>query len=92
MGYQIIKQPNDKFAVFSSYTDTVIVWDADESDIVDFFGERAAKQARETAEQILVDVKAGDAEHAYSQFAITWDEALETDREHGGEAWQKWAS
>lgn len=30
MGNQIIKQPNGLFAIFSSITDTIIVWDASE--------------------------------------------------------------
>ena len=92
MGYQIIKQPDGRFALFSSYTETIIATNAAESDIIDFFGEQAAKHAREVATQDLNDVKADDPERAYAQFVMTWDQALAADREHGGETWRDFAT
>jgi hypothetical protein len=31
-----------------------------------------------------------DARSVYYQFAMTWDDALRLDREHGGEVWREW--
>ncbi len=87
MGNQIIRQPSGKYAIFCTNTDTVIVWDADEGEIVDWFAERAAEDARRTAGILIGHVTAGTPEKAYYQFAMTWDEALRQDREHGGTAW-----
>lgn len=85
MGYQIIKQPSSKFAIFDSVTDTIIAWDATETEIVEWFAERAAERAREDARRNIEHVAAGNPRKAYYQFAMTWEEALAEDRKHGGE-------
>lgn len=87
MGYQIIKQPDDLYAVFCSHTDTIVVWNASDEDIVDWFAEIAAERAREDARRILAHVAVGQPERAYHQFAMSWEEALEEDRDHEGEVW-----
>lgn len=86
MGYQIIRQPSSKFAIFSSITDTIIVWDATEDEIVEYFAEQAAERAREDARRNIAHVAAGNPSKAYYQFAMTWEEALAKDRKHGGNA------
>ncbi|GIH91964.1 hypothetical protein ACFFMN_33850 [Planobispora siamensis] len=88
MGYQIIKQPDGHFAVFSSVTDTIIVWDATEDEVVEWFAEQAAERARQDARRALEHVAADEPRRAYFQFAMTWDEALGRDRKHGGEVWR----
>lgn len=89
MGNQIIRQPSGTFAIFSSVTDTVIVWDATEDEIVEHFAERAAERAREDARRLIGHVAAGEPRRAYFQFAMTWEEALAKDRKHGGTAWEE---
>jgi hypothetical protein len=86
MGSQIIKQPDGRLAIFNTNTDTVIVWDATEDEIVEHFAEQAAERAREDVRRTLAHVTAGEPKRAYFQFAMTWEEALEEDRQHGGEA------
>ena len=88
MGKQIIKQPNGLFAIFSTSTDTIHMWDATAQDIEDHFVERAAKDARRDVRQILEHVTAGEPRKAYYQFVMTWDQALAMDEEHGGEVWE----
>ncbi len=88
MGNQIIRQPDGHFAIFSSNTDTIIVWDATKDEVVEWFVERAAERARQDAQRVIDHVAAGDPRRAYFQFAMTWEEALATDRERGGEAWK----
>lgn len=91
MGYQIIRQPGEEetFAILCSYTDTIIVWDASEAEIVEWFVDLAAERARVDAQRTIDHVKAGEPRRAYFQFTKTWERALEIDREHGGEAWQE---
>lgn len=89
MGSQIIRQPSGKYAIFSTYTDTITVWDATEDEIVEHFAERAAERAREDARRQLGHVAGGNPRAAYYQFAMTWEEALDEDRKHRGTAWKK---
>lgn len=88
MGYQIIRQPDDRLAVFSSYTDTIVVWDATADEVTAWFVDLATERTRRDIGGVLKHVEAGEPEKAYHQFAMTWDEALAEDREGGGEAWQ----
>ena len=46
MGSQIIRQPNDLFAIFSSITDTIVMWDATAKDVEDYFVERVPHDDR----------------------------------------------
>lgn len=84
MGHQIIKQPNGLFAIFSSNTDTIIGWDYTEEDVLEYFAEQAAADARREVRMKLDHVKSDDARSAYYQFAKTWEEALELDYDNGG--------
>lgn len=88
---QIIKQPDGKFAIFSH--DVIAAWDATGDEVVGWFVEQArldAQRAIESAERIsrkkLNDVAAGRTRQAYGQFAVSWEEALRSDRRHDGEA------
>lgn len=90
VGNQIIKQPDGKYAVFSSITDTIVFWDATEEEVVQFFVDKVAEDTRRSVEKILTHVSAGQPRKAYYQFAMTWKEALSYDREHGGEAWEEY--
>lgn len=85
MGQQIIKQPDGKLAVFSNNTDTFIVVDATPEELVEWRAEEAAEAARERTRTELEKVLAGDSRAAYFQFAMTWEEAAELNREHGGD-------
>jgi hypothetical protein len=87
MGQQIIKQPDGRFTVFCSITDTIAVYDATAADVVEYFAEQARRNAVEAARRLVSLVDAGKPREAYHQFAMTWDEALQKDREHDGEAW-----
>lgn len=84
MGQQIIQQPDGKLAVFSSITDTFIVVDATPKDLVEWRAEEAAERAREQTRRELDKVLAGDPRGAYFQFALTYEEAVVKNREHGG--------
>ncbi|MDT7785585.1 MAG: 1,2-dihydroxy-3-keto-5-methylthiopentene dioxygenase [Pseudonocardiales bacterium] len=89
MSQQIVRQPNGKYGVFSTVTNTIIVWEATDTEIVEFFAEQAAETARRAAQRALEHVAAGQPKKAYFQFALDWAEALELDREHDGTAWRE---
>lgn len=95
MGYQTIRQPDTDpplFAVFSSYTDTIVVWDATAEEIEEWFVEIAVERVRRDVRRNLGRITEGDPRRVYAQFTMTWDEALAKDREHGGEAWRAFES
>lgn len=86
MGHQIIRQPNGKWAVFSSVVDDFVLLDATRDDIV----EMRVQDARETIEreidQKIAALEAG--QRAYFQFTMSWDEACKWAREVHGPKWK----
>lgn len=91
MGYQTIRQPDTDpplFAIFSSYTDTIVVWDATAEEVEEWFVEIAVERVRRDVRQNLGHIIEGNPRKIYAQFAMTWGEALAEDRKGGGEAWK----
>ena len=87
MGRQVIKQPDGRFALWSTIVDDFIVLDATPEELVDFAVNEAAKKARENVEDILYHLMAGHPEQIYGQSTMTWQEAcLESQRRHGRKA------
>jgi hypothetical protein len=88
MGAQIIRQPDGLFAVFSGHSNTIVLADATEEDLLGYFGNLAIRAATRHVSRLLNQVKSGRPGEAFHQFALAWDEALAIDREHGGHVWQ----
>jgi hypothetical protein len=82
MGHQIIKQPDGLLAVFSSVTDSWILYDATPEELGDYYAERAAQRAREDLARTLEHVLADEPRRAYHQFAMTFEEADALSDEH----------
>lgn len=82
MGQQIIKQPNGLLAVFSSVTETFIIMDATPDEIIECRAKAAAEAARENARREIGFILADTPQRVYFQFAHTWEEASQMDREH----------
>ncbi len=76
MGNQIIKQPNNKYCIFSSITDNFILLDATHDELVDFIVEAESKEIQRRIYKILAEIKNGDK--PYLQFTKTWEQALKT--------------
>ena len=76
MAWQIIKQPDGKYAIWSSVTDSVISYDATRKEIIDEFVTAEVKRVKSSVEAILDKLDRG--ENPYYQFAVSWDEAKET--------------
>lgn len=75
MGYQVIRQPDGKLAIWSSYTDGWAVLDAEPGEAVEWFAELEAQRARRDAERVVGHVVAGEPHKAYYQFAMSFEEA-----------------
>ena len=89
MGQQIIRQPNGLFAVFSDISGTVEMWDASRDEVEAHFVDEAAERARAMVRATLDRVGRGDTRSVYRRHAMTWSEALASDREHNGQAWRE---
>lgn len=99
MGAQIIRQPDGRYALFSSITGTVNIWNATEDEIVEECTERAVRlyrtdrtEANREARRLLSHVATGEPRRAYGRFTMAWEKAVAMDREHDGEAWEEWNS
>jgi hypothetical protein len=71
MGRQIMLQPDGR--------------DATVGELVDFFAEDAAELARREVTRLAEAVAAGRDPYPLNAPTRTWAEAVEADREHGGE-------
>lgn len=80
MGHQIIKQPDGKLAVFSSFIDDWIIQDATPEELLDYYAEKAAKDARTSTQQVLDAVLADRPRDVYYRSAMTFEEAEELRR------------
>jgi hypothetical protein len=80
VGYQVIKQPDGRLAIWSSYTDSWAAADCTADEVVAIFTDKAEADAKRDAERIVTHVLAGDARAVYSQFAMTFEEADEDAR------------
>ncbi len=94
MGWSVVRQPNGRFAVFSSIVDDFILWHATRQDVIDFFVEDAAKEATQNAVRAvrtaLEDVEPGyvlgrcsldpstEADPPTATTTKRWDDALRT--------------
>lgn len=87
MAWQIIKQPDGLYAIFSTNVDDFIVLDATKDEIIEEFveeeKERLQKKIKDV-EKIIEKVDAGSK--PYHQFTKTWEDCLETIKEVHGES------
>ncbi len=83
MGSQIIKQPNDLYAVFSSICDGFTLIDATREEVADYFAEKAEMDSRRDTQHSFDSLDKGIG----SQFSLTFAEAAEMHLEnfHDGE-------
>jgi hypothetical protein len=81
----VIKQPDGKLAIFSSYSDSWACWDGSPEEVVDWFAERAAADARKSAQTVVNAVLADTPQTVYYQFALTFAEANAHSKSGGGE-------
>lgn len=74
MGYQIIQQPNGMLSLWDGIEQGIVVFDADEDELVDYLTEVHRNVTRINVAATTVKVRNG--EQAYYQFTISWAEAM----------------
>ena len=72
MGRQIIKQPDGKYAVWSSVVDGFIILDATREELIEEMGESARKEKVQEVTDLLDSIDKG--ERPYHQFTLTWSD------------------
>lgn len=82
MAIQIIQQPDGKFCLWSSISDAIVCYDADEDEVHEYFEHLARDDMRRAVEHKLQAIKAG--ERPYCQFTKTYKEALREHRKNHG--------
>lgn len=81
MGRQIIRQPDGLYAVFSTGVDSWIAHDLTRDGLIEWFAERAARDARRDMAQLLDDM---DEPGYANPMGETFEEANAASVEHGG--------
>lgn len=88
MGWQIIKQPNGKFCIFSSIVDNVIYYDGTPDQIINTFIDAESSSIRKKVNGIIDQIEKG--EKPYYQFTKTFDQMIETIKNiHGNKEAEK---
>ena len=75
MGHQIIKQPDKLYGIFSTHSDRWVAVDCVAEEAIDFFVQKAAREARERAYKAIQSVARDNASKVYAQFTKTFEEA-----------------
>ncbi len=73
----VIKQPNGKYAVFSSIVDDFIIVDADKQELIDSDIEEARERITEKYDEMFRYFDKGEVAPRYRHSQMTWEEALE---------------
>ncbi len=73
MGQQIIQQPNGKFCLFDSITDTFVLMDYTGSEMVEYIADEAKCRAKKQAQQLIDSIER--KEKPYYQFTMTFSQA-----------------
>jgi len=82
MGRQIIKQPNYKYAVWSSVVDDFILMEATPDEIIAMYIEEAEERIKEQVSSEVERLRKG--EKPYYQSTLSFDDAIEVIEENHG--------
>lgn len=67
MGRSIVKQPDGKYAVWSTVVDNFVCQDMTRDELKDFFAEEAVEQARQEVDRQLSRIAEGKTTYTYEQ-------------------------
>lgn len=81
--WQIIRQPNSKYAIWSSIVDNLIYFNCSSDEVVDIICERDKDKAKKSTEAIIEKLKSG--EKPYHQSTMNWDKVIDRIRWVRGE-------
>lgn len=90
MSYQILCQPDGRFALFSSVTGTIELWDATDTEIEDWFVAEAIRKTRDTVSRAVEKVAKNQARSVYHRFTLSWEEATALDKQNNGDLTEFW--
>lgn len=74
MPSQIIKQPDGKYAIFSTVVDDFEVTDCTPKELIGYMAKRAARRAREETKETINQIERG--EKPYYEYTISWKQAF----------------
>lgn len=80
MSNQVIRQPDDRYAIYSSISGRLLVRDATAEQIIRWFIQRAVDDAKLATAKVLYAVNSRIPQTIYHQFVLTWSEAVALDR------------
>lgn len=82
MSNRIVKQPNGKFAIWSTIVDDFTFVDMEPQDIIDEWAKKEVDRLSESVTRIVAELERG--EKPYAQFTESFDECVEFIRlQHG---------
>jgi len=77
MSWQIIKQPNDKYCIYSSILDNIIYYGLDRDGLIDAFLEANKISFTKMVDGVIEQLETGKIK-PYMQFTMDYKEALAT--------------
>ena len=83
MGKQIIKQPNGKYAVWSSIVDDFVYADGDVDGLISFYMHEAKDRITRDVKEIISKLE--KKQKPYYQFTMSFEMAIKTIQENHGE-------
>ena len=84
MGTQIVKQPNGKYALWSSIVDDFTLLDADANDIIESFVDDFRRRCTADVNRVIAELERGGS--PYHQFTKSFDDCLAIIKEvHGND-------
>ncbi len=86
MGHQIIKQPDGRYASWSSIVSDFVILDATPEQIIAIRVEEARVEITRKVGEVVGKLEKGEA--SYYQFTKTWDEACAWAKEVHGPDWK----
>ena len=83
MARQIIRQPDGRYAIWSTTVDNFVYLNCTKEELVEAFLEKERKETIRKVNEIVEKLRE-DKEKPYYQFTVAWEEALRTIKEcHG---------
>ena len=76
MNWQIIKQPDGKYCLYSSCCDSIIENNMTREEVIKEFVDAAVERTTANVVEILKNVDAGEAWKSYHAFAETFEDAI----------------
>jgi len=78
MAWQVIKQPNGRFLIFSSIVDMILFRDCSRAQIEALYIEDSRQKQQYAITRLMDTIERG--ENPYFQFALSYEEAIKADK------------